>query len=187
MIEVEDTGIGIQPEALDRIFSPFDQADNSITRRFGGLGLGLVIVKGIMDLHKGTIAVTSEGRDKGTTFTLELEALPAIEDRPPAPPIKDALPAVPQRILLVEDHPDTLRVMARLLKSLGYGVVTAASVAEALHQMDAEEFDLLVSDIGLPDGSGLDIMRENGIFVVESPAEIGDTMLKALKGEAVNA
>jgi PAS domain S-box-containing protein len=159
-IEISDTGVGIEPEVLPKLFNPFEQGEQTVTRRFGGLGLGLVIVKGIMDLHGGTITATSAGRDKGTILSLELDAIQSPRTSQPDDASPAIAPANPRhRILLVEDHEDTLRTMRRILTGLGYIVLTATSVSEAMEKIENEAFDLLVSDIGLPDGSGLDIMR----------------------------
>jgi PAS domain S-box-containing protein len=159
-IAVADSGIGIQHEALEMLFDAFEQGDASITRRFGGLGLGLTISKALAEMHGGTLTAASEGTDKGATFTLELATVTA------APPDVGALKPnvslwgnITCRILLVEDHADTLRIMARLLRGLGYTVRTAGSVGEAIEAAEHETFDLLISDIGLPDGSGIDIMN----------------------------
>lgn len=158
-IELTDTGAGIEPDVLPRLFTPFEQGEKTITRRFGGLGLGLVIVKGILDLHKGTVTAYSEGRDKGTTLVVELASMRnlAATEPPTAVVLNEASPGG-KRILLVEDHADTLQIMSRVLKSLGYSVETATTVKEAMIKGQGA-FDVLVSDIGLPDGSGLDIMR----------------------------
>jgi PAS domain S-box-containing protein len=157
-LEVSDAGIGIEADMLPRLFSPFEQGERTRSRKYGGLGLGLVISKGIMDLHGGALTASSEGRDKGATFALELATVPPVEE--PRPPV----PNEPQHlgrcsILLVEDHADTLMIMTQVLKRLGFSVITAKSVGEALDAAATSKFDLLVSDIGLPDGSGLDIMR----------------------------
>jgi signal transduction histidine kinase len=163
-IQISDTGIGIDPDVLPRLFNHFEQGERTITRRYCGLGLGLSIAKSLMEMHDGEIVAASDGRDKGATLTIEMDTVAAAEAEPPVveskpPRIAPAGPA-PQRhrILLVEDHPDTRRIMARLLKSLGYSVETAGSVKEALELIDKQAFDLLLSDIGLPDGSGTDIM-----------------------------
>ena len=165
LIEVIDTGIGIEPEILGRIFDPFQQGETSITRRYGGLGLGLAISKGIVEGHGGALTAESEGKDRGTTFRIELKALPeprleedgrladgASRAEPPSPS--------PLKVLLVEDEQATRRLMARLLKGLGHEVATAGTIAEALEEEERSGgFGLIVSDIGLPDGSGLDLMR----------------------------
>ena len=158
-LEVSDTGIGIEPDVLPRLFSPFEQGERTRSRRYGGLGLGLVIARGIVDLHGGTLTAFSEGRDKGATFALELATVPPVEE-PHAVPHAEPQFSGTCNILLVEDHDDTLMIMARVLKSLGFTVIAAKTVAEALDAAATNKFDLLVSDIGLPDGSGLDIMRE---------------------------
>ncbi|MGE5608431.1 MAG: PAS domain S-box protein [Bacillota bacterium] len=158
-IEVTDTGIGIEPHVLPRIFSPFEQGEQTVSRKYGGLGLGLAIAKGIIDLHHGTLTATSPGRDQGTSFVVALEAMPAMPNR--VRPQAEGGQANPtkRRILLVEDHPDTLRIVSKLLGMIGYEVVTATGMQEALTLASQGKFDLLVSDIGLPDGSGLDVMR----------------------------
>lgn len=161
--EVADTGAGIEAAALGRIFNAFEQGEQTIQRQFGGLGLGLTISKGLVDMHGGRLTAVSEGQGKGATFTLELKAVEhaASPAAPPGPRLRGS-PARPATILLVEDHPDTLRVMARLLRSLGHHVLTADTVASARRLADEAvgQFDLLVSDLGLPDGSGMDLIRE---------------------------
>jgi PAS domain S-box-containing protein len=159
MMTVADTGIGIEPAALPRIFDAFEQGGREVTRMFGGLGLGLSISKALVDLHAGTLVAESAGHGRGATFTMTLPAV--------APPAATAAPVGKSqalrdncRILLVEDHADTARATARLLSRTGCDVRIAASVAGALQAMEAETFDLVISDIGLPDGSGLDLMRQ---------------------------
>lgn len=171
-IQVSDTGMGIEPDVLGRLFVPFEQSGEA--RRFGGLGLGLSITKSLVTMHGGTIAAASEGRDRGATFTIELPtAEMAARSAPglmpadvPAPagamPQAPAGPLPPRRrcrILLVEDHADTRQIMTKVLRSFDCEVTTAGGVREALAMADRGEFDLLVSDIGLSDGSGLDVMR----------------------------
>ena len=157
-IEIADTGIGIESQTLARLFTPFEQGEKTIARQYGGLGLGLAISKGIVDLHGGALSATSPGKDKGATFVLTLATVPVAEDDEPTSAHPDA--AIRGLVLLVEDHQDTLRLMSKLLKSLGYRVFPATTVREALRLADTENFDVLVSDIGLPDGSGLDVLRE---------------------------
>jgi CheY-like chemotaxis protein len=164
VIEVADTGIGIDPAVLDKIFDPFQQGETSITRRFGGLGLGLAISKGIIDGHGGQLTARSEGRNRGTTFRIDLRALPEpkaeVNGRPNLEtdsPESSTLKAL--KILVVEDEEATRRLMARLLRGLGHEVTTAGTISEAFEEEQAGEFSLIVSDIGLPDGSGLELMR----------------------------
>jgi CheY-like chemotaxis protein len=160
-IKIADTGIGIDLEMIPKIFDLFEQGEQSKIRRFGGLGLGLSIAKALVDLHHGTLKAFSKGRGKGATFVINLATVVPV-GQPPATALQ--APAKFQetsfKILLVDDHPDTLRIMARLLQKWGYRVTTADCVAKALEQAASDNFDLLVSDLGLPDGSGLDIIRE---------------------------
>ena len=164
IIEVGDTGIGIEPDVLPRIFDPFQQGESSITRKFGGMGLGLAICKGIVEGHGGLISAESPGTGRGSTFRIELRTLPdpKPEDKgTPGDRAEDAEPppTEPRKILLVEDEHATLRLMARLLRGLGHEVTTAETITIALEAERADHFDLIVSDIGLPDGSGLELMR----------------------------
>jgi len=161
-IEVEDSGIGIAPEALTRIFDAFEQAEAGTSRQFGGLGLGLAISRAIITLHGGTLRAESGGKGTGAKFTLEL---PTIAPTPAVAP--DAAPADPAgagrtslRLLVVEDHYDTAHALNRLLRVAGYSVKTAGSVAAALRLAEAESFDLLISDLGLPDESGYALMQQ---------------------------
>ncbi len=148
------------------VFDPFQQGESVITRKFGGLGLGLAICKGIVESHGGSIAVRSAGAGRGTTFRVTLEALPeaAVEvgadnEGPGTHPTEPPPPVVPLRMLLVEDEPATLRLMARLLRSLGHTVTTAGTITAAFEAVELDEFDMIISDIGLPDGTGLDLIR----------------------------
>lgn len=178
-VEVRDTGIGIEPEVLPRIFDAFEQTGRRITRKFGGLGLGLAVSRAIVDLHGGRLTAASEGKGLGASFTVRLPLGVVQEDldetgiwfsRPRgavgAGPSKSVLPeaatARPLAILLVEDHPDTAEAMADLLRLSGHEVTVAGSVAAGIAAAEAGAFDLLLSDLGLPDGSGQDLMRELG-------------------------
>jgi PAS domain S-box-containing protein len=159
VIQVADTGVGIEPEVLPRIFNAFEQGEQTVTRRYGGLGLGLTIARMLMDLHGGSLTAASAGRDRGATFTMELGTVPAPEDRAPPPELVPRMEGEALKILLVEDNPDTLRAISTLLRARGFVVRAAASAAAAFEATAGERFDLVVCDIGLPDGSGLDVMR----------------------------
>ena len=157
-VQVRDSGMGIAPEILPRIFDAFEQGDPGITRKFGGLGLGLAISKALMELHEGSIRAESTGAGQGATFTIELPAAqPAVGAA--APPLAGEGEASPRlRLLLVEDHQDTARKLRTLLERSGYVVSIASDVAGALDLAGRETFDLVISDLGLPDGSGYDVM-----------------------------
>jgi signal transduction histidine kinase/ActR/RegA family two-component response regulator len=160
-IRVSDSGRGIDSRMLKRIFYAFDQGDVSEGSGYGGLGLGLAISKNIVDAHRGEITAHSAGRDQGATFTLELP-LTTVEP-PSASKIEfpaSAAPVARLRILLVEDHADTLLVLQRVLARRGHEVFPATSAASAMEVAGRQTVDLLISDIGLPDRSGLELMAE---------------------------
>ncbi|WP_437728642.1 PAS domain S-box protein [Sorangium sp. So ce861] len=160
VIEVRDQGVGIEPEVLPRIFDAFEQGNADTTRHFGGLGLGLAISRAIVQLHGGTITASSPGRGAGATFRVLLPAArpPAAATPTQAKAAGAAAPRRALRILLVEDHEDTAEMMSELLTLTGHTVRIARSVRAALDLVGAETFDLLVSDLGLPDGSGTDLI-----------------------------
>jgi PAS domain S-box-containing protein len=168
LLEVQDSGMGIEPSEMTRLFNAFEQGGRHITQQFGGLGLGLAISNGIAVSHGGSLTAFSKGRGQGSTFTVTLprgdlrEVAPPAGRRPAAPARADASQKL--RILLVEDHPDTATILTRLLSRMGHDVVHAPTVAAALASAERESvvrgFDLVISDVGLPDGSGLDMMRE---------------------------
>jgi PAS domain S-box-containing protein len=161
-LEVADTGIGIDPSALYRIFDAFEQGEKAITRQYGGLGLGLAISKALVTLHEGEIWASSEGARRGATFTVELPSAESPAQTDDVPSGDNGRYAGERRlsILVVEDHPDTANALERLLRSAGHLVRTTDCVATALAAADSHDFDVLISDIGLPDGSGLDLMRQ---------------------------
>lgn len=160
-LRVTDTGIGIDESQIATIFNAFDQGSEKVHQTFGGLGLGLAISRGIVDAHGGVLSVSSEGRGRGAEFTMELATV-AVEPglRGVEAPRADA--SRPLRILFVDDHADTTATMKMLLERRGYSVVAVGDVASALREAKGASFDLLVTDIGLPDGSGLELMRELG-------------------------
>jgi CheY-like chemotaxis protein len=163
ILEVEDTGIGFEPDALKTIFDAFEQGDRSITREFGGLGLGLTIAKSLVDAHHGKLDASSQGKNAGATFKLTLKTV-AKETGATAPAPETVLPKDALRILLVDDHDDTRRVVGHLLRRKGHEVFTASNVAGALELLNRESVDVLLSDIGLPDGTGYELMERAKIL-----------------------
>jgi PAS domain S-box-containing protein len=164
-VEVADTGVGIDPAILPKLFTAFEQGDLRTTRQFGGLGLGLAISRQLVELHGGAITASSAGKGLGATFAVELPTVEAfVPSAPDSPPraLPPAAGVAPLRVLLVEDHEPTMRVLRRLLEQMGHRVVPAASLATARAAARAGEFDLLLSDLGLHDGSGLQLMQEMG-------------------------
>jgi signal transduction histidine kinase/CheY-like chemotaxis protein len=157
--DVIDRGIGIDAERLARVFDPFYQTSDEHRRRFGGLGLGLAIGRALVELQGGSIAAHSEGPGKGAMFSVTLPTITA-PSRIVAPAESSAGTRRSMRLLLVEDHGDTALIMARLLRARAHDVTAVGTVADALGAADKQPFDLVISDIGLPDGSGLDLMRE---------------------------
>ena len=161
-----DTGIGVEHETIDKIFNAFEQGQADITRRFGGLGLGLTISKALIDAHDGKIHVQSPGKDQGSTFSVELNTVLAPvgrdgdgQDQPVDREPKQFVPRH-RRVLLVDDHYDTCIGMKRMLERHGYEITVAHTAEQAVEKVRTEGFDLLISDIGLPDRSGYDLTRE---------------------------
>jgi signal transduction histidine kinase/CheY-like chemotaxis protein len=178
-LQVRDNGQGISPELLPRIFDRFRQADSSTRRRFAGLGLGLSIVKHIVEAHGGTVEATSQGEGKGSTFTVRLPvravmvgeqpakgnlASDAGEDEPEGgAAIGTHLPLVRLdglRVLVVDDDADARRVLVMVLEQAGAAVTAADSVREAMEALPVARPDVLVSDLGMPDQDGCDLIRQ---------------------------
>src|SRR6202035_2909180 len=169
VVEVTDTGMGISPETLPKIFNAFEQGERSRGQGFGGLGLGLAISRAIIELHDGSISAASDGKGKGATFTVRLHCAkpaPTAETDRPVAAASDTIARRSMRVLVVEDHPDTAEQFARLLRRAGHEVVCAGSIKEAQacasvapDQNRACAFDILISDMDLPDGSGRELMR----------------------------
>jgi PAS domain S-box-containing protein len=174
-IVVRDTGQGIAPDFLPHIFERFRQAGTG-ARRHGGLGLGLSIVRHIVEMHGGSVMATSAGEGQGAVFTLRLPVVEAGEDGPRVPPVSreeagmDAAPRLDGvRVLVVEDEADARHLLAAVLQKRGARVFMAASSAEALEMLARERPDVLLSDIALQDEDGYELIRK----VRTLPAERG--------------
>lgn len=176
LVRITDSGIGMTPAEIDRIFMAFTQGDHAgaskTSHRFGGLGLGLAITKMLVEMHGGKVSAASAGRDQGSSFTIELPLYRGAKDAPPptkkdsAPPVAPARPSAAAngtdrvRVLLVEDHAATRLTLTQLLRHRRYDVTSAASASEALRHAQAQEFDLVISDVGLPDRNGYELMGD---------------------------
>ncbi len=165
LIQVQDTGPGIDPAFLPHVFERFRQADGSTTRKHGGLGLGLAIVRHLVELHGGTITVENVQEGSGAIFTVRLP-LPSGELRPET--LRNAVEVFTEgraltleglRILIVDDELDALDLIAVELSQRGAKVVGVTSVVEALKALELSEFDLMISDIGMPDTDGYELIR----------------------------
>jgi signal transduction histidine kinase len=156
LITVRDTGIGIEPDIMDRIFNPFEQGEHSLHRRYGGLGLGLAISKSLAQAHGGTLIAQSEGSGRGSMFVLTMRTVAPPKDRVEPPPAPTGTRSL--RILLVEDHQDTCMALEKLLIRRGHLVAAAHNMRSAMEAAARSPFDLLISDIALPDGTGTELM-----------------------------
>ena len=159
-ITVRDTGIGMEPEVMERIFDPFEQGNRSFERRFGGLGLGLAISKSLAQAHSGTLSAQSGGCDRGSTFIFSMPTLSPAEVATVPAKVKREVSQQGLKILLVDDHHDTRAALEKLLVRRGHLVAPAHNVRSAMEAAARNKFDLLISDIALPDGSGMDLMMQ---------------------------
>jgi PAS domain S-box-containing protein len=170
-ISFVDNGIGMSTQTLGRIFQPFEQGAEQLVRSYGGLGLGLAISKSLVEAHGGTISAASAGHGTGSTFLITLPKVFRPSPVAPDPASSDILPIGLEslKVLVIEDHEDTAIVMARMLEDMGHNIVSANSVASAVDVLTREKFDLIISDIGLPDGNGVSLIHAVRAFC-DAPA-----------------
>ena len=160
-ITVSDTGKGINPDFLPHIFESFRQEDASTTRKFGGLGLGLAIVCSLVEAHGGTISADSQGEGLGATFTIRLPLLNGeLETSPPSPLLEQELDLTGIRVLAVDDDLDARELLTAVLTQYGAEVLTVASAADVLANLESFQPDVLVSDIGMPDVDGYALIQQ---------------------------
>jgi two-component system, chemotaxis family, CheB/CheR fusion protein len=156
VIRVSDTGAGIRPELIPHIFEPFRQEAQGIARSAGGLGLGLALVRGLVELHEGTVGVHSKGPGTGATLTVRL---PLSTARSPEQAGEGPLAGASLRLLIVEDNEDAALMLRELLQLRGHTVTVVDTGAEALALLRRQSIDVVLCDIGLPDMSGYDVAR----------------------------
>ena len=188
LIQVRDTGKGISPDFLPYVFEYFRQADATTTRTFGGLGLGLAIVRHLVELHGGTVQVDSPGEGQGATFTVRL---PLIKDKSSthkaegnsSPFTPESSPLTGIRVLVVDDDVDSREFIAFVLEQLGAQVSTVTSAGEAIASLEQLPPDILLSDIGMPDMDGYMLMRQIRAMPPEQGGQILAIALTAYAGE----
>ncbi|HEX9576843.1 MAG TPA: ATP-binding protein [Myxococcales bacterium] len=192
IFRVSDTGTGIDPEFLPFIFDRFTQQENSSVRRFGGLGLGLSIVRHIVELHGGKVRAESAGTGKGATFTVTLPLLRAARDdagRRPLLALVEAAPAAPElsrlrglRVLLVDDDTETLEAVSEMLRLNGASVIAARSAAEALRAAQETVLQVIVSDIAMPGTDGYSLIQSIRALPAPDHASVPAIALTAAAG-----
>jgi len=187
-ITVADTGIGIEPEFLPYVFDYFRQKDGATTRKFGGLGLGLAIVRHLVELHGGTVAADSQGEGLGATFTVRLPRSPKVkgQENSLAGFSERSTADVPlsgMRVLVVDDEPDMRELISFLLEDAGAEVVTVAVAQEALTALARFQPDVLLSDIGMPGMDGYMLLRQVRALPPERGGLVPAIALTAYAGE----
>jgi len=183
-ITVTDTGKGIEPDFLPYVFDYFRQADSTFTRKFGGLGLGLAIVRHLVELHGGTVKADSHGEGQGVTFTVRIPLMPV---QPPTIPAETA----PQesfnlsgiRVLAVDDDADTRDLVVFLLEDCGASVTAVSNADDALAVLTQSVPDVLLSDIGMPDTDGYMLLRQVRALPPEQGGLVPAIALTAYAGE----
>jgi CheY-like chemotaxis protein/two-component sensor histidine kinase len=186
-IVVSDSGIGISKDFLPHVFDRFRQADASTTRIHGGLGLGLSIVRQLVDLHGGTVSVQSEGEGKGATFTITLPFVGAITEAESVQPTHseevislDGLPSLEGlKVLVVDDERDTRELIREVLKECGSEVITSSSAEEAFTALQEQKPDILITDLGMPDEDGYSLISKIRALPSERGGQIPAAALTA--------
>jgi PAS domain S-box-containing protein len=160
-VTFSDNGIGMTKETIEKMFVPFERGEGDVVRRADGLGLGMAIAKSLVDAHGGTMSASSPGIGQGSSFVVSLPTadVERLRVETPSNVVTDDTKLRGFRILFVEDHEDTAEVLSMLLREYGYTVETCATVTEALTLAKEHQFDLLISDVGLPDGTGVDLLH----------------------------
>jgi len=183
-ITVSDTGKGIAPDFLPHVFDYFRQEDGATTRKFGGLGLGLAIVRHLVELHGGTIRVDSPGENLGATFTVQLPLMPTQQPTDCTHSVSELASDLQDvQILVIDDDNDTRELIVFLLEQAGATVTSAASAKAGLQTLMQSRFDVLISDIGMPEMDGYMLMRKVRSLPSELGGQIPAIALTAYAGE----
>jgi two-component system CheB/CheR fusion protein len=177
-VRICDTGAGIGADILPHLFEPFTQADRTLDRSKGGLGLGLALVKGLVEMHDGRVAAQSEGPGQGAEFEVVLPTIPPSEIAEPRPPIAQA-PVQPRRVLIIEDNRDAADSLREVLDLLNHSAMVAYSGDEGLEKIRSHRPDVILCDIGLPGMDGHDVAR-----AIRADTTLSATTLVALTGYA---
>ncbi|MBD2258243.1 PAS domain S-box protein [Pseudanabaena sp. FACHB-2040] len=182
-IQVSDTGKGIQPTFLPHVFELFQQQDSSTTRSFGGLGLGLAIARQVVEAHGGTITAASAGEGQGAIFTVQLPSMPTLNVYKPDFFNHQPLNLENLRVMVVDDESDSLELLKVLLEQEGAAVTAVSSAARALHTLTQDQFDLLISDIGMTEMDGYALIRQVRTLPAQHNRSIPAVALTAYAGE----
>jgi PAS domain S-box-containing protein len=183
-ISVTDTGKGIEPDFVPYVFDYFRQADSTITRKFGGLGLGLAIVRHLVELHGGTVKSDSAGEGKGATFTVRIPLMPVQPPKIPAPtPPEKSFNLSGIRVLAVDDDADARDLVVFLLEDCGASVTAVSNAADALVALTVSVPDLLLSDIGMPDTDGYMLLRQVRALPADRGGVVPAIAITAYAGE----
>ncbi len=183
-ITVRDTGKGITPEFLPHIFDYFQQEDGTTTRKFGGLGLGLAIVRQLVELHGGSVWAESQGEGRGATFTVRLPLMPIQQSHDPAPTFSSgSFDLTGIEALVVDDEPDSRDFTAFVMEQAGASVKTAASGAEAIALLMQSQIDVLLSDVGMPEMDGYMLMQHIRKLPPEQNGQVKAIALTAYAGD----
>jgi len=187
-IQVSDTGKGIAPDFLPYVFDYFRQADSTTTRKFGGLGLGLAIVRQVVELHRGSVTAFSQGEGMGATFRVNLPLIHkhepmSYEDNQPLSPHHQPSILLGKKILVVDDEPDIRDLVSFILEDYGIEVIAVTSAQRALEALSESLPDILISDIGMPEIDGYMLMRQLRQQPPEQGGNIPAIALTAYAGE----
>jgi CheY-like chemotaxis protein/two-component sensor histidine kinase len=183
-ITITDTGKGISPDFLPHIFDSFRQEDASVTRKYGGLGLGMAIVYQLVEAHGGTVTADSLGEGKGATFTVRLPLLAAnLEEIRPNPLQEQLLDLTGIRVLAIDDELDSLELLVVILAQAGAEVMSVASAAEFLIALESFQPDVVVSDIGMPEIDGYTLLKQVRLLSPEQGGQVPAIALTAYAGE----